>query len=590
MVKKWYVVIVGKAVGVFSNWLEVAPLVTGVSGAQHQSFPTEEEALRAFMDGCATGKVKMVNSGSAVHPKSSCGSCQELPSAPSTPRRSHSHTIVSATQSPNNRPVRRANSDLSYVDYSFRLEDGRQGRLASSPRNTSPRYAPSVEYAASVRTPSGLGSYPSMLELDPSSSPAKSNRSLTPLCSPKISFGLDADTPSRRSQSRIHSPISSTQRYNKTDESAMVCKDCAEKISHRRCLHCNRVMNGERSPGKSHSDAFTDMHVSHQTLYDERLDPRSPVVKKAYFPLTGRPSPVYNEGGSNDFSLPTVSGSHLLSESPLVLQSGSSYSNTDTGTDDLSLSELSIIDGSSSLFSKPFTLLAGPTTPEKPASDGDTAGNEALPLSPEPKRQLVGKQREEKLRSDLFILKKLNSTFALIREALEESGSANERVASQLKQTDALLNKYIGILSESEEYSRLILDAQWMGADADEEQLQRERREALEMARREAEERAVAEQREREQREREERERLEKEEKERMEREHQDRLAARGAVRGVRGTRASVRGVKSTSRAGPASSTSRLRAPSVGGSEVKRPTSSKTANSSLSTRATSRRT
>jgi len=39
-------------------------------------------------------------------------------------------------------------------------------------------------------------------------------------------------------------------------------------------------------------------------------------------------------------------------------------------------------------------------------------------------------------------------------------------VAVQLEQTDALLNKYIGILSTSEEFSRLMFDEQWQGAEA----------------------------------------------------------------------------------------------------------------------------
>ncbi|KAF8734972.1 hypothetical protein AX14_002990 [Amanita brunnescens Koide BX004] len=56
--KKWYAVIVGKAVGVFASWLQVAPLVLGVAGAQHQSFPTEEEALHAFRDEVMKGTVK----------------------------------------------------------------------------------------------------------------------------------------------------------------------------------------------------------------------------------------------------------------------------------------------------------------------------------------------------------------------------------------------------------------------------------------------------------------------------------------------------------------------------------------------------
>ncbi|KAF8345855.1 hypothetical protein F5887DRAFT_1061506 [Amanita rubescens] len=284
---------------------------------------------------------------------------------------------------------------------------------------------------------------------------------------------------------------------------------------------------------------------------------------------------------ASDFSLPSASGSRLLSDSPLVLPSHSlSFSNTGPGGDDLSLSELSIADPTSSIFSKPFTLLAEPSPPEKPA---DTPGNGSTNAAPEQaaevdgrsRRQVDEKQREEKLRSDLFILKKLNSAFSLFHEALDESGSANERVAAQLRQTDALLNKYIDILSRSEEFSRLILDEQWM------EELERERNEAREKARREEEERVLAEQREKERREREERERIEKEEKERMAREQQERLAARGTARGVRGLRASVRGTRGTTR--PASS-------SAVGTGTKRYTSARTTNTTISARGTTRRT
>ena len=136
----------------------------------------------------------------------------------------------------------------------------------------------------------------------------------------------------------------------------------------------------------------------------------------------------------SDFSLPTASGSRLLSDSPLILPSHPSFSNTGPCGDDLSLSELSIADRPSSLFSKPFTLLAGPSTSENPTNDGDTSGcgeSHALPeqaaeVDDRTKRKVLEKQREEKIQSDLFILKKLNSAFALFHEALDESGSANE--------------------------------------------------------------------------------------------------------------------------------------------------------------------
>lgn len=41
-----------------------------------------------------------------------------------------------------------------------------------------------------------------------------------------------------------------------------------------------------------------------------------------------------------------------------------------------------------------------------------------------------------------------------------------QKVAKQLAQTDALLNKYVEILHRSEDVSRLIFDEDWQGAEA----------------------------------------------------------------------------------------------------------------------------
>lgn len=45
---KWYVVISGINPGIYTNWNEVAPLVTGVSGNHHKSFGSYYEALEYF--------------------------------------------------------------------------------------------------------------------------------------------------------------------------------------------------------------------------------------------------------------------------------------------------------------------------------------------------------------------------------------------------------------------------------------------------------------------------------------------------------------------------------------------------------------
>ncbi|KAF8973247.1 hypothetical protein BDZ97DRAFT_1912806 [Flammula alnicola] len=251
----------------------------------------------------------------------------------------------------------------------------------------------------------------------------------------------------------------------------------------------------------------------------------------------------------------SASGSRLLSlESPL-LASDTSSSRTGPGGDDLSLSELSLSDHTA-IMRKPFSLLAKveadlttPTRNRKAENTevhaADDVKNDRASLNDvtlEDTGKQVAKLREEKLQSDIFILKKLNASFEKFNEALQETGSANQRVAAQLEQTDALLNKYIDILSKSEDFSRLIFDEQWQGAEADEEALEQEILIAKERARREAEEQALRAQQEAIRLEREKQEELRREEKERVEREKSERAIRSG--RGVRGTRASMRGMR----------------------------------------------
>ncbi|KAH9961283.1 hypothetical protein BC827DRAFT_1203601 [Russula dissimulans] len=156
---------------------------------------------------------------------------------------------------------------------------------------------------------------------------------------------------------------------------------------------------------------------------------------------------------------------------------------------------------------------------------------------------IAAQSREEKLQSDLFMLRRLNGAFAVYNDALREAQSGTERIAKQLEQTDALLSKYINILSKSEQVTRLVFEERWFGAEADEAVLEEEERVREEQRRCEEEARERAAQRERERREKEELERAMRDEMERLQREKRERAAARSTsgVRGVRGTRASIR-------------------------------------------------
>ncbi|THH08380.1 hypothetical protein EW145_g2742 [Phellinidium pouzarii] len=221
---------------------------------------------------------------------------------------------------------------------------------------------------------------------------------------------------------------------------------------------------------------------------------------------------------------------------------------------DLSLSELSL-NGKAEAGagpSQPFSLLARPSQPSEPditiqedRNEDDVIEKEVEIVDDEEARtRSVARTRDERLRHDLFVLRKLNSGLAVYTDALSDTRSSTERVTGQLTQTNALLDKYIDILAKSESATRLIFDERWHGAEDDEAVIERLEQEAEEKARREAEERALAKQKEQERVEKEVREQHERAEKERIEAEKKEKLAIRagyGRVRGVRGTRASTR-------------------------------------------------
>ena len=232
-------------------------------------------------------------------------------------------------------------------------------------------------------------------------------------------------------------------------------------------------------------------------------------------------------------------GSRLLSQSPqFSFDSAGSSTHTGPGGDDLSLSELCLDndDDDSSLPTKKQPQTAAGRHPKTRPSIAQALGFGA-PLedqSDDPsvldvlqegeedarvgvgedeegaegdvtvrvgdeaadgvnRTSIAAQSREEKLQSDLFVLRQLNGTFAAYNDALREAQGGTEvsyscfyiyrlfrgiffsiltpllchkRLAEQLEQTDALLNKYINILSKSEQVSRLIFDERWMGAEA----------------------------------------------------------------------------------------------------------------------------
>lgn len=209
------------------------------------------------------------------------------------------------------------------------------------------------------------------------------------------------------------------------------------------------------------------------------------------------PVPAMDSFDLSNIDIP-ASGSRLLSEPTPDISSSSSR--TGHGGDDLSLSELSLSDRpqSKSARRRPFSLLAQPQTPDESAvadedaEEGEGGQDETMTQEDmEKARKAAAKTREEKLQHDLFVLKKLNSAFEVYKDALRETKSSTDvsalrvylnlrhpdlplrascialqRVAERLGQTNALLDKYVRILSKSEKITKLILDERWQGAEA----------------------------------------------------------------------------------------------------------------------------
>ncbi|KAK0195600.1 hypothetical protein F5146DRAFT_1026271 [Armillaria mellea] len=68
--RKWYAVTAGRTVGIFNNWLLVAPLVIGVSEAHYVSFTSEEDAWQAYEEAKDEGNIRILPGGRSQQPRS----------------------------------------------------------------------------------------------------------------------------------------------------------------------------------------------------------------------------------------------------------------------------------------------------------------------------------------------------------------------------------------------------------------------------------------------------------------------------------------------------------------------------------------
>ncbi|CAD6582105.1 MAG: hypothetical protein TREMPRED_003173 [Tremellales sp. Tagirdzhanova-0007] len=73
-------------------------------------------------------------------------------------------------------------------------------------------------------------------------------------------------------------------------------------------------------------------------------------------------------------------------------------------------------------------------------------------------------QSDDKLRESLYELREMNEVFDGFLTALEAARGHNERLATRVQQTSALLDQYTALLGQTEHTQQLILNPNWTGA------------------------------------------------------------------------------------------------------------------------------
>ncbi|KAJ7497327.1 hypothetical protein FB451DRAFT_1211014 [Mycena latifolia] len=288
-----YVVIVGKQVGIFNTWLEVAPLVNGVSNSSHQSFSSEEKAVNAYSQACRQGNVKVVGGTTAV-------------SATTSPAR---ETIPSSQL-----PVARAVPVLSGEPQWERDLRRSRGPLLTTKMSGSSRSRPS-DLPVTVKSEANDSELSSSQY--PSSSPptgitqvvclsSSSSNGLSPLALPgkklepdNSSVPLAQGAPSRASRASSKSGSSAALVELSSGDDTSSPPTAMNPTSHIRCSACGEI--------NILASAMAASSLSQGNPIPPAMDPRSPLSHPGSLCMSSRrPSP--RMGGELDARSALFSG------------------------------------------------------------------------------------------------------------------------------------------------------------------------------------------------------------------------------------------------------------------------------------------
>jgi hypothetical protein len=316
--------------------LQAGPTVIGVSGAQHQSFASEEDAYRVFEEARLSGETLCLGGrppdGSGA--SGGRGSVQPITRSTSaavvsgstryaTPARTHSErTVASPTvtrpvsslpqvsphrssQSPHGlfSPYSTSSSPLTGVTQvvGSQHSDSDSGSNAySSSRSSSQGSAPSSPsgfQAASFRTPSMAASYPSVPLFFDSTGHYDQGETLSPLNSPRLSSSPRRRRPTSSSSRRTTSPRTAplpaspgSGHHHEVRVQPMLvmvpvqsgqgqggCSRCEETT----CQRCHSPLSDMRY-ASSHSISLVHTPA---VVYEPGRDPRSPFILGTSIPI-----------------------------------------------------------------------------------------------------------------------------------------------------------------------------------------------------------------------------------------------------------------------------------------------------------------